>query len=171
MNTLSNTLGPRLLAGAGLLTLLGGLGLFASSRPARSVGGPVPVSVANTVQNSDVDNPARQPVQFVAQPDTSGTGRDDAEEDIPVPAHKRLVIEYVSAALGTGSGSVTMETVSGGKLAAYYFIENDTAHLHHFLPTRIYADPGTNVSVFVDSNDGNRVYGDVEISGYYVNVP
>ena len=171
MNTPLTSFAPRLLAGFGTAALVAGVGLFASSRPAHTAGGPVPVTVANTVQNHDADNPARQSVQFVIQPDTYGTGLNVAVTSIPVPAHKRFVIEYVSAALGTGVGSVTMETISGGNLAAYYLIENTNSHTHRFFPTRIYADPGTNVSVYANSSDGNRVYGDVEISGYYVDVP
>lgn len=56
---LTHTLGPRLLAGLGTLTLLAGIGLLAS-RPAHTTGGPVPVTVTNPVQNRD--SPARQPV-------------------------------------------------------------------------------------------------------------
>jgi len=167
-----NTIYSRSLASVGIISLLGAIGLV-SSRPAHSGGGPVPVTISNTsvpTNPTDVAAPS-QAIQFLKQPDTYGTNSSEAEEDIQVPANKRLVIEYISAEVGTGYGSVTVETVSGGNLAAYYLIERTTSHTHQFFPTRIYADPGTPVRVIVDSVDGKRVYADVEISGYYGNVP
>lgn len=44
------------MAGIGTLTLLAAIGLFASSRPAHSVGGPVAVMVADTVPIQDIDS-------------------------------------------------------------------------------------------------------------------
>lgn len=167
-----NTIHSRILASAGILSLLGTIGLL-SSRPAHSGGGPVPVTIANTpvpTNPTDVAVPS-QAIQFLSQPDTYGTNSLEAENDIQVPAHKRLAIEYISAALGTGTGAVTVETISGGNLAAYYLIEDTSSHTHQFFQTRIYADPGTQVKVLVQSFDGNRAYADVEISGHYGNVP
>ena len=64
---LAPSLGSRLLAGTGLLALLGGVSL-AASRPARSVGGPVPVSVTNApLSTTATDNPAKQGIQFQAE--------------------------------------------------------------------------------------------------------
>ena len=51
---------PRYFAAVSLLALLAAVGLFAS-RPAHTAGGPVPVTVSNTVQNRDTEGPARQP--------------------------------------------------------------------------------------------------------------
>ena len=163
----------KVIGGLALLALVAGIGL-AGSRPAHTAGGPIPVTVSNVplqTISQNASDPALQSIQFLAQPDTFGKGSLQAEVDIPVPTGKRFVIEYVSAELGTGTGSVTMETSSGGNLAAYYFIETTSSHQHQFFPTHIYADPGTNVAVFVNSANGSRVYADVEISGHYVNLP
>ena len=77
-----------------MLALVAGVG-FAGSRPAHTAGGPIPVSVGNVVQNSDVDNSDQQPFQITLQPD-SGTSR-VSDDSYVVPAGKRLVIEYYSA--------------------------------------------------------------------------
>jgi hypothetical protein len=124
---------------------------------------------ANPVPNRDQDNPAQQPFQFLAQPDTVGTGQTQAETDITVPAGKRLVLEYVSAGIAAGNGQVAVETVAGGSLAAWYFIAQPSpVFTRGFFPTRIYADPGSTVSVHVF---GANTQADVELSGHYVNIP
>jgi hypothetical protein len=124
---------------------------------------------ANPIPNRDQDNPAQQPFQFLAQPDTRGTGTNRAETDINVPAGKRLVIEYVSAGIAAGNGSVSVETTAGGSQAAWYFIDQAApVFTRGFFPTRIYADPGSTVSVTVF---GANTQADVELSGHYVNIP
>src|ERR1700760_272083 len=77
---------------------------------------------ANPIPNRDQDNPAQQPFQFLAQPDTRGTGQNQASTNISVPAGKRLVLDYVSAGIAAGNGQVWVETTAGGSLAAWYFI-------------------------------------------------
>jgi hypothetical protein len=147
------------------------LTLATSNKVRAAVSALVTVSntAANPVPNRDQDNPAQQPFQQIAQPDTRGTGQTRAETDFTVPAGKRLVIEYVSAGIAAGNGSVAVETTAGGNPAAYYFI-NPAAPVstRGFFPTRIYADPNTNVSVVVT---GANTQADVELSGYYVNIP
>jgi hypothetical protein len=124
---------------------------------------------ANPVPNRDQDNPAQQPFQFLAQPDTRGTGQNQVETDFNVPAGKRLVIEYVSAGIAAGTGRVTVETIAGGNLAAWYFLSQASPpSTRGFFPTTIYADPGTPVRIFVD---GTNTQADVELSGHFVNIP
>ncbi len=139
------------------------------------------VQVVNTtsspVPNRDVDNPANQPFSanigirpFVPSsfnvPATTGSGQ-------PV---RRLVIEEVdgncSVATGTTLFTLQLSTVANG------------VNTQHFLPfsgigvvgggevngaesTRLYADPGTSVSIAQNSSD-NRVECGVNISGYLV---
>ena len=92
----------RLIGGLTLLTLLTCLGLFVSSRPARTAGGPIPVTVANTVPTTAADGPAKQPFQastfYVITPSYTQGHLDSAEgySNIAVPAGKRLVIQTVS---------------------------------------------------------------------------
>jgi hypothetical protein len=124
---------------------------------------------ANPVPNRDQDNPALQPFQFLAQPDTRGTGFNQAETDFKVPAGKRLVIEFASAGVAAGNGSVGIETTAGGNLAAWYFIDAPSpVFTRVFHSTRIYADPGSLVQVFVN---GANTQADVELSGYFVDLP
>ncbi len=169
---------PRLLAGFGTLTLLAGIGLFAS-RPAHTAGGPVPVAITNAplaVVNSPADVAApTQPFQWTFQPgsDTLVT----ASESITVPLHKRLVIEYVSASLNQFSpgigGYVYLDTIAGGNEVSYRVTNEIQDFNKHNQTLRIYADPGTTVTIGAYSNDFSTpsIGTDTEISGYYVNVP
>ena len=167
---------PRLLAGFGTLTLLAGIGLFAS-HPAHTAGGPVPVSVANSpLQTNPVDvaaptQPFQQSFQAVSNTDTS------VSQSITVPPHKRLVIEYISASLNQYSpgigGYVYLQTVAGGRKVTYY-LTNGIQDINKRNQTlRIYADPGTTVTIGAGSNDFSTpgIGTDTEVSGYYVNVP
>ena len=96
---LSSPLGSRLLAGVGTLMLLAAVGLFAS-RPAHTAGGPVPVNVANAVQ--DRDSPARQPFQArleirIENGNTRGTHDGDYTlQGVTVPAGKRLIVQTLT---------------------------------------------------------------------------
>ena len=174
--SLSVPLGPRLLAGLGLAALLGGLGLV-SSRPARSGGGPVPVTVANPsvpVHPTDQAAPT-EPFQHTFQPTSDTDNR--ISETITVPAHKRLVIEYVSASLneyppGVG-GYVYLATTSGGETVYYYVTDSVQDFNKRNQTVRIYADPGTTVTVGAVSGDNTTpgIGTDTEVSGYYVDVP
>ena len=162
----------RLVGVLALLGLIAAVGLFAS-RPARSGGGPVPVSVANTVQNHDVDNPARQPFQTFLQPSSDTTGR--VSQSFTVPAHKRLVIEFVSAEVNQfpagGGGYSYLETTAGGSTVSYYLANTFESPARRTQVVRLYADPGTPVTVGANNYGGSGIGTDTEISGYYVDVP
>ena len=173
---LRSSLAPRLLAGVGLAALLGTAALV-SMRPAHSVGGPVPVAVTNApllTTPTDLAGPS-QPFQRLFQPQAPNGAR--VSQSIVVPAHKRLVIEYVSASLsqypsGVG-GFVYLETRAGGQSVTYYLTDTVQSFAKRSQSLRLYADPGTTVTVAAAS--GNFVTpgvgADVEMSGYYVDVP
>jgi len=172
---LSPLAAPRLFAGLGLAALLGAVGLV-SSRPAHTAGGPIAVSVANTPLLATLTEPAAptQPFQHQFQPTSSGTG---AEESIVVPAHKRLVIEYVSASLnryapGVG-GTAYLITHAGGETVFYTTVSRTQDGNKRSQSVKIYADPGTTVTVGALSNDfvTPEIGTDTEVSGYLVDVP
>ena len=98
--------------------MLAAVGLFAS-RPAHTAGGPIPVTVSNTVQNHDIDNPALQPFQVTLAP----SGANPSTDSYTVPAGKRFVIEYYSAQLtqypAGGYGYLYLITTAGGSTAYY----------------------------------------------------
>ena len=170
-----HTLTPRLFAGIGTLTLLAGIGLLAS-RPAQTAGGPIAVTVANTplaTKATDMTAPT-QPFQYLFQ--TADTGP-RTSQSIVVPAHKRLVIEYVSSSLnefpvGVG-GTAYLETTAGGQDVTYYITDSVEDFIKKNQSLRIYADPGTTVIVGAYSNNfaSGPIGTDTELSGYYVDVP
>ena len=93
-----------------------------------------------------------------------------------MPAHKRLVIEYVSASLneftpGVG-GHVVLETTAGGETVVYYLTADVQDFNKRSQTLRLYADPGTTVTVEADSADFATpgIGTDTEVSGYYVDV-
>lgn len=97
MNT-SRSFAPRLLAGLGTLALVAGVGLFASSRPAHTAGGPVPVSVANTpLATTAADNLALQSVTITNELSNATPGGKASSTFYTVPTGKRLVVDYVSS--------------------------------------------------------------------------
>ena len=159
----------RLLAGVGTLTLLVGIGLI-SSRPAHTAGGPIPVTVANTVENHDLDKPARQPFTIRVYPTAS------TPQNFTVPAGKRLVIQQVSA---FNFGSTTVEDVAlyslvSGKASALLvpFTVNNQGIVYASQAVTDYADPGTTVTVALDdTNTADMAGNNVDIVGYYVDVP
>ena len=173
MTTPLYTFAPRLLAGFGTAALVAAVGLFASSRPAHTAGGPIPVTVANTVQNRDADNPAQQPFQTLIQPSSDTAA--SAAQSFSVPAHKRLVIEFVSSELNEyprGGGAYSyLTTTAGGQTVTYYFANTYESTNRKSQVVRLYADPGTDVTVGANTYGGNGVGTDTELSGYYVNVP
>ena len=118
---------PRLFAGVGTLTLLAGIGLFAS-RPAHTAGGPVAVSVANTplaVLNRDTDNPARHAVGDTLNLGSESLGKVLVGSLYTVPANKRLVIEHLSATANqdhdANGYNIEVDTVQNGSQVATYF--------------------------------------------------
>ena len=166
----------RLAAGFFLLALVAAISL-AASRPAHTAGGPIAVTVANAplpTVPTDVSAPT-QPFQYTFQPSSDAMSR--ISESITVPLHKRLVIEYISASLNQYSpgigGFVDLQTTAGGDTVYYYLTDSITDFSKRNQQVRIYADPGTTVTVeAVSSNFSTPGIGsDTEISGYYVDVP
>ena len=172
---LNASFAPRLFAGFGTLTLLAGIGLLAS-RPAHTAGGPIAVNVANTPLLTTLTEPAAptQPFQYLFQTTDAGPR---TSRSIVVPAHKRLVIEYISASLNEYpsdvGGGVYLETVAGGQDVTYYLTDSIQDFAKRNQSLRIYADPGTTVTVGAYSGDFTTgpIGTDTEVSGYYVNVP
>ena len=163
---------PRLLAGFGTAALVAAVGFFASSRPAHTAGGPIPVTVANIVQNRDADNFDKQP--FVKQMTLTTLGGDSATASFTVPAGKRLVVETVTAyrsAVAQPNARVQIflrATVGGASgLFALPLLAGDTRVSTE--PLRFRADPQTTVLVIASLNTPvSSEEDDVTISGYYV---
>jgi hypothetical protein len=175
MHTL-HSFAPRLLAGFGTAALVIAVGLFASSRPAHTAGGPIPVNIANVPLPTTPTALAAptQPFQHTFQIVSGGSAR--ISESITVPLHKRLVIEYVSASLNelpAAGGSIDLQTTAGGEQVYYYLTDTIQDFNKRNQSVRIYADPGTTVTVEAVSGDFQpaNVGTDTEISGYYVDVP
>ncbi len=165
--------GVRLGGSLALLAALAAVGLFASSRPAHTAGGPIPVNVANTVQTQNVDNPDQQPFQVTLIP-YSGT-LSSSTDSFTVPAGKRAVIDYYSAQLRgvpTGdTGAATLITTVN-KVTAYYplIVLQSTPVPANQVP-RIYADPGSTVTVLAQQfGPSNSSGAAVVLSGHYVDV-
>ena len=176
MKTFLPTHTPRLLAAFGALTLLAAAGLVASSRPAHTAGGAVAVNVANLpLPTTGADNPANQPFQYDFQTDDDNQAQ--VSQAITVPAHKRLVIEYISSELNQYNpnvgGYVYLSTVAGGYNNYYYLTGHIKDGGRRNQSLRLYADPGSTVTIGASSNDGvtKGIGTDTEVSGYYVNVP
>jgi len=169
------TLRVRVVSGLALIGLLAGLGLFAA-RPAHTAGGPIAVNVANAPLLTTLTEPAAptQPFQYLFQTVDNGPR---TSQSIVVPAHKRLVIEYISASLNeypsSIGGGVYLETVAGGQDVTYYLTDSIQDFAKRNQSLRIYADPGTTVTVGAYSSDFTTgpIGTDTEVSGYYVNVP
>lgn len=186
MHTL-RSLTPRLLAGIGIVALLGAVGLV-SMRPAHSVGGPVPVTVANSslnVQNHDADNAARQPFQAATRyviPAGNFTGALDTANgniDIVVPSGKRLVIQTVSEyVVQAATGEVYRTSIlplSGGSRSPYALpsvTPDGVAFPGVTQSMTLYADPGSTLfwSVRRSTTVGTRAV-EVIVCGYLVDVP
>ena len=164
------TLPLRIAGGLTLLGLVAGLGLFAS-RPAHTAGGPIPVSVANTpLATSDVDNPEQQPFQYQLSPNS--TTSNSATDSYTVPAGKRVVIEYYSAQLtqypSGGYGYVYLITTANGQNVYYKIIPPVASTVPVNQLTRIYADPGTQITGYVIQSSGTSCGASVILSGHYV---
>ncbi len=174
---------PRLLAGVGMLALLAALGLFAS-HPAHTAGGPVPVTVSNTVQNRDVDSSARQPVETSAETilTQNSAGGFGSVLVYTVPAGKRLVVESVSLFakylnFDRAGYTVNVENVDSSNrslsFTAFTAGPGTGATSAATQPMRLHVEPGNRVVVTVfDSHQiGDLVAFDVSLSGYLVDVP
>jgi len=132
------------------------------------------IANAVTVQPAlvrDVDEGALQPFQLsmVVGSITSGT----QAAYIPVPAGKRMVIDYYSAQAQDWTGGAALMTIGttvGGVFVSYIVYVNANTSNQVTQATKIYADPGTQVQIFVATNAGS-CGGLISISGHYVNIP
>ena len=165
---------PRALAGVGLAALLGAVGL-ASMRPARSVGGPVAVTVTNAplaVINRDADNPARLAVGRTITLTSPTAGTILGGVLYTVPANKRLVVEHLSASSSNFNDAngydIEVDSIQGGSLVRTFFNEvPDAAPFSAASQSvRLYADPGSNfrVAVYPSNKIPPRII--VSFSGY-----
>ena len=166
-----------------LSVLIGGLGLLAS-RPAHTVGGPIPVTVANTplaTTPTDVAAP-QQPFTartvYLIQSGTEFGDLDTGEgyKEIAVPAGKRLVIQTVSVSRsGFGGGTIQayIRLVTNGKNSFYALpaVPNSaTLHAGASQALTLYADPGSIILFAVDrSQPSGTEFVEFSVSGYLVN--
>jgi hypothetical protein len=132
----------------------------------------------------DVDNPARQSFQRELDP-LVPSGSFSASDSLTVPAGKRFVIEFASASIDTTAGTkmwVRIQTTSSGVGLSYSLLPqlqgNFGADGSDFLlasqPMKLYADPGTQVTVVVNVLGGvanTNTGAAVSLSGYLVVVP
>ena len=179
VGTLS-TLRIRIAGGLTLLSLLAGIGLFAS-RPAHTAGGPVPVTVANAplaTRPIDIATPA-QP--FAKRMDLI-IDKGIAKGTFTVPANKRLVLTYVSSNCGVAPGTTPLfdldTFVNGQQVESHLPFTRQGAIFGEDVfalscPVTVYADSGTVVTVAILDSDNSTNSGGliVGLYGYYVDVP
>jgi len=138
---------------------------------------PAPLAV------EDVNNPAFQPFQ-IGETLSFTVGTVSRGVNIPVPAGKRLVIEFVSFLSFLPTGQIPANSIRVNNAVTHYFLTPlqgsfpsaaVPSGLSQFIcstPTRLYCDPGSSVFVVAErssAESGGSVL--VSISGYYVNVP
>ena len=183
MSSLSS-FAPRLLAGFGTAALVGAVGLFASSRPAHTAGGPVPVAVSNLpLPTTPTDEAApRQPFQarteyVISNGDSFGSlSTIDGSQNITVPTGKRLVIQTVSVyrngALNGQRVQVYIEPTVNGNFADFALPsvpDDGTGFPGATLSTMLSADPGSLLRVFLFRNGTTgREFITINVSGYLV---
>ena len=120
---------------------------------------------------------AQAPVQL--QEHFEPVGFDLTSTVFTVPDGKQLVIEFVSLSLSVPAGTsglAFLSTTVGGTTARHFLptsfqtVFNDGAAEIRTgaTPTRIYADPGTNVVFDVHRNNGGNGEADVSVAGYLV---
>ena len=135
---------------------------FAQSRPVRVTNTPLPV----TVTNPTVPPSSETPLVFSLA---------NAGSTFAVPEGKRLVIEYVSGTCLTfPNGSVFLRATTNGTTLGHYFSSPVINPLPSGTPqiayatfgdlVKIYADPGTNVSL----DGGTDVCLNLSLSGKLV---
>jgi hypothetical protein len=145
-----------------------------------------PVRAQYSTPMRDVDNPARQPVNFdvflnLFLNTPSATFLQDSS--ITVPAGKRLVIETISIDTTVGTGqrpTARLESLAGGKFANHIFPQTKAGsdafsdYYQGLYSLRLYADPNTSITlVAARDSAGTTVNGQIvfHITGYYVNLP
>ena len=131
---------------------------------------------ASPVFVRNVDDPAHKPIQI-----PGGIIFNNGTANLPVfpvPAGKRFVIEYVSARVHLQPGQILDQfeiwTSTGGGMLPHQMIATPQGNTGVSLvsqPVRLYADPGTLISIFVRSTIQNVVgSGSLSLSGYLVDV-
>jgi hypothetical protein len=136
-----------------------------------------------TLPVRDLDNPARQPVQFTTSVSfAAGQQFATTSDAFIVPAHKRLVIEMVTGEIFVPTnqelrvGMITIADGVRGKhrliFATRSFSNISQDILSAFLPLRAYADAGTEVLFEIQRSSSTGISGVAEItmSGYLVNI-
>ena len=165
-----NTLRVRLVSGLTLLGLLAGIGLFAS-RPVHGVGGPVPVTVANSslaVTDTDAARQAVSGTLILTDAVSFGTL-------YTIPADKRLVMEtagVVGNRFDTNTYTIEVDTTQGGAFRQTFLnlLPNGAPFPALTQPLRLYGDPGTQVKVFASSDGQRSNFVGVSFSGHLVNL-
>jgi len=145
----------------------------------------VKVDTTNPLPVQDVDNPARHPFAFLSVREGADLNQlPTALFSVHVPDHQRLVIEQVSV-LGfvkhsdfqalrveveaQANGNFSAYHVAGVKMPASLVLDQSIASSQ----LRLYADPGTDVSIIVFRNDSSGLDDKVEVdlSGYLIDLP
>lgn len=163
-----------LLAALGLVVLNTVVVLY-TTRTVRATS-PVPVvQVTGTTTTTDVSD--NQEVQFSLTPHSLSSNT-NAVYFGPIPAGKRLVIDYYSSQaqdLTGGAAAMTLGTVVNGSVVSYmvYVNKDDTDAVNQ--TAHICADPGTSVQAFAFNSppaSGTPSCGGlINISGHYINYP
>jgi hypothetical protein len=154
-----------------------------------SITGTPNVKVTNTrsapVLTRDVDNPALQPFQN-SQVISTPAGLLGGDGTFTVPAGKRLVIEFLSFQGSWPAGQATTRLFigvcnsGGGQCQTEFFLPaisqgpdfGGNSLFAASSPMRLYADPGTDVTVSVRRNaTAGTGLAVVAISGYLVDLP
>ena len=189
--TLSKDLAPRLLAGSGTAALVIGVGLFASSRPARTAGGPIPVVISNAPLHVSDAEAARTPFQITLTPAVESLSLPhgvlvpiDYLGTFRVPDGKRLLLQGLSASFSsfqqTEAPLITLSTVVGGSPGSHFFpdVPQPADAVNTILPEQaltLYADPSSTVTVRVNNfNTASDIRDSgvqVTLSGYLVDAP
>jgi hypothetical protein len=170
-----NTVFTRFASAGAAFALVGSL-TFLLARPSQSAGGAVPVQVTGSVSTTGLDNPDLQPFGIrldVSLP--SGYG----QQSFSVPTGKRLIIDYVSGfgivPTGAAVEPIVQTYVNGteceSRLPMIYqgpYFGRDS--LTTSCPTKIYADPGSTVTLTGTVNStGAGSSLTFTVYGHYVN--
>jgi hypothetical protein len=178
MSISSKTFAPRLLAGFGTLALVAAVGLFASSRPAHTAGGPIAVAVSNLpLPTTAADSPAKQPFEvqfFLSQSGTPASQGGAPSIFYTVPAGKRLVIEYVNVVsnIPNDPDDYSFVLITGSVSTNFNVVPSGSPYSAASEKVLLYAEAGTPVSGYFQysgSYSSPQIYG--TLSGYLVDVP
>jgi len=146
------------------------------------------VKVVNTVPTVNAANPAFQPFQDEEVIGwNAGSGLIGNDGTFLVPSGKRLVIEFVSFELTIPTGtrptfnSVKIVNANSNTIPISFLIplsfqgsaflggQNSDVFIGSS-PTRLYADPGSTVTLSVRTNNADNGLAEVSVSGYLVDV-